>query len=104
RAPAGRGATLARHEPPGSDALDGGYPAARTGALGAVSGALIGAAMGAGAGLAVGTATAGRGRLDGLDVCQHASGTGDSRAVTAARHGPDSRGAGLDVPMLMIHK
>ncbi len=89
------------------------FPAARTAALGAVSGALIwasmrcaarGAAMGAGAGLAVGTATAGRGRLDGLDVCPHASGTGDPRAVTAARNGPAARGAGLDVPTLMIHK
>jgi hypothetical protein len=60
--------------------------------------------MGAGAGLAVGTATAGRGRLDGLDVCQHASGTGDPRAVTAARNGPASKGASFDVSMLMIHK
>jgi hypothetical protein len=66
----------------------GGSPAATTAALGAVSGALIGAAMGAGFGLAVGAATALRGRLDGLDVGQHASGTRIPRAVTPARNGP----------------
>jgi hypothetical protein len=81
--------------------------------LGAVSGALIGAGMrraargatmGAGAVLAVGTAAAVRPHLYGLYVCQRASGTGNPRAVKAARNGPASRGAGLDVPMLMIHK
>jgi hypothetical protein len=82
----------------------GGSPAATTAALGAVSGALIGAAMGTGSGLTVGTATALRGRLDGLDVCQHASWTRIPRAVTAARNGPDARGAGLDMPTLMIHQ